>query len=138
MTNVADLLERPAGKQGFVHAENGRLVVGEAATAKPIRFWATNICFDACFPAHEQAERLAARLARLGINCVRLHHMDNRSIWGDSPNHLTIDPKRLERLDYLVAQFKRQGIYVDVNLHVSRWFDQAEGFVARQQRPNLR
>ena len=62
--------------------------------------------------------------------------MDNRSIWGDSPNHLTIDPKRLERLDYLVAKFKQHGIYVDVNLHVSRWFDQAEGFVARQQRPN--
>ena len=57
VTNVADLLERPAGKHGFVHAENGRLVVGEAGEAKPIRFWATNICFDACFPPHEQAER---------------------------------------------------------------------------------
>ncbi len=61
--------------------------------------------------------------------------MDNRSIWGDSPNHLTIDPKRLERLDYLIAQFKQHGVYVDMNLHVSRWFDQAEGFTARQQRP---
>ena len=30
-----------------------------------------------CFPTHDQAERVAARLARLGINCVRLHHMDN-------------------------------------------------------------
>ena len=63
--------------------------------------------------------------------------MDSHSIWGDSPNHLTIDPKRLERLDYLVAQFKRNGVYVDMNLHVSRWFDQAEGFVARQQRPKF-
>jgi hypothetical protein len=62
--------------------------------------------------------------------------MDNHSIWGDSPDHLTIDPKRLERLDYLIAELKGQGIYVDVNLHVSRWFDEAEGFVARQQRPN--
>ncbi|MGA2030807.1 MAG: cellulase family glycosylhydrolase [Thermoguttaceae bacterium] len=135
VTNVAELLERPAGQRGFVHAENGRLVVGAAGTTQPIRFWATNLCFDACFPTHEQAERLAARLARLGINCVRLHHMDNYSIWGDSPNHLTIDPKRLERLDYLIAQLKRQGVYVDVNLHVSRWFGQAEGFVARGQRP---
>ncbi|MGO9108367.1 MAG: carbohydrate binding domain-containing protein [Thermoguttaceae bacterium] len=136
LTNVADLLERPAGQRGFVHAENERLVVGEAGATKPIRFWATNICFDACFPSHDQAQRLAARLARLGINCVRLHHMDNHSIWGDSPDHVTIDPKRLERLDYLIAQFKRHGIYVDVNLHVSRWFDETEGFVARQQRPN--
>ena len=138
LTNVADLLDRPAGKRGFVHAENGRLVAGEGSEAKPIRFWATNICFEACFPAHEQAERLAARLARLGINCVRLHHMDQSSIWGDSPNHLTIDPKRLQRLDYLVSQFKRHGIYVDMNLHVSRWFDQAEGFAAQKQRPSYR
>ncbi len=50
VTNVADLLERPAGKRGFVHAENGRLVVGAAGATKPIRFWATNICFEACFP----------------------------------------------------------------------------------------
>jgi hypothetical protein len=135
VTNVAVLLERPAGNHGFVHAQDGQLVVGKGETAKPVRFWATNICFDACFPPHEQAQRLAARLARLGINCVRLHHMDGTCIWGGSPNHLTIDPGRLERLDYLVAQFKRQGIYVDVNLHVSRWFDQPEGFVARQQRP---
>jgi hypothetical protein len=137
LTNMSDLFQRPAGKLGFVRSENGRLVVGEGAAATPIRFWATNLCMDACFPTHEQAERLAARLARLGINCVRLHHMDKSAIWGDSPNHLTIDPKRLERLDYLVAQFKRQGIYVDVNLHVSRWFDDADGFVARAQRPSF-
>src|SRR5208283_3135369 len=62
--------------------------------------------------------------------------MDNHSIWGDSPNHLTIDPKRLERLDYLIFQFKRNGIYVDINLHVSRWLGVAEGFVAQKQRPN--
>ena len=137
LTNVSELLERPAGKRGFVHAAGGRLVVGEAETGRPIRFWATNICFDACFPSQEKAQRLAARLARLGINCVRLHHMDGYAIWGDSPNHLTIDPKRLQRLDYLVAEFKRHGIYVDMNLHVSRWFDEAEGFVGRRERPEF-
>lgn len=136
-TNVSDWLPRPAGKQGFVHAENGRLVTGTAGSDKtPIRFWATNLCFEACFPSREQAQRLASRLARLGINCVRMHHMDSRAIWGDSPDHLTIDPKKLDRLDYLVYQLKLHGVYTDLNLHVSRWFDRAEGFVARQQRPN--
>jgi len=132
VTNVAGWLQRPAGKQGFVRAEEGRL----ATDAGPIRFWATNLCFDACFPTHEQAERLAARLARFGINCVRMHHMDSRSIWGKSPNKLTIDPEQLERLDYLIYQLKQHGIYTNLNLHVSRWFDEAEGFVARQGRPN--
>ena len=132
VTNVSQWLDRPAGRHGFVRAENGRLVTDDG----PIRFWATNFCFEACFPDHEQAERVAARLARLGINCVRMHHMDSRSIWGDSPNKLTIDPKKLERLDYLVHQLKLQGIYSNINLHVSRWFGEAEGFTARDQRPN--
>jgi len=131
VTNVSAWLERPAGKQGFVHAQDGRLVTA----AGPIRFWATNLCFEACFPSHEQAERVAARLASLGINCVRMHHMDSRSIWGDSPNKLTIDPQKIERLDYLIHQLKLHGIYTDLNLHVSRSLGEAEGFVAQKQRP---
>lgn len=125
--SAADLsawLEKPAGKDGFVRAEGGRLVTD----AGPIRFWATNLCFEACFPSAEQAERLAARLASFGINCVRMHHMDNYSIWGDSPDKLTIDPKKLDRLDYLVAQLKQRGIYTNLNLHVSRTLGPKEGF----------
>jgi len=129
--NVSDWLERPAGKSGFVRPAGGHL----ATDAGPIRFLATNLCFDACFPTHEQAERVAARLARFGINCVRMHHMDSRSIWGDSPDKLTIDPKRIERLDYLIYHLKQHGIYTNINLHVSRWLGPAEGFVARDQRP---
>lgn len=131
VTSAAAWLEAPAGQHGFVQAKEGHLVTD----AGPIRFWATNLCFDACFPTHEQAERLAARLAYLGINCVRMHHMDSRSIWGKSPNKLTIDPAQLERLDYLIDQLKQHGIYTNINLHVSRWFDKAEGFVAREERP---
>lgn len=131
-TNISDWLPKPAGAQGYVRVANGRLV----NDAGPIRFWATNLCFEACFPSREQAERVARRLARLGINCVRMHHMDNRSIWGDSPNKLTIDPKKLDRLDYLIFQLKQNGIYTNLNLHVSRWFDEAEGFPHRDSRPN--
>jgi len=129
--NISDWLHRPAGKFGFVRAVDGRLVTDDG----PIRFWATNLCFDACFPSHEQAERVAARLARLGINCVRMHHMDSRSIWGDSPDKLTIDPKQIERLDYLIYQLKLHGVYTNINLHVSRMFGTAEGFVASDGRP---
>jgi len=130
-TNVSGWLDRPAGAHGFVRAEEGRL----ATDAGPIRFWATNFCFDACFPEREQAERAAARLARLGINCVRMHHMDSRSIWGDSPDKLTIDPKQLDRLDYLIHQLKQHGVYTNINLHVSRWLGEKEGFAARDERP---
>ena len=47
-----------------------------------------------------------------------------------------IDPKKLDRLDYLIWRLKEHGVYTNLNLHVSRWFDQAEGFSGRQQRPD--
>ena len=132
VTNVSSWLPRPAGKGSFIRVVQGHL----ANDAGPLRFWATNLCFDACFPSHEGAQRVAARLASLGINCVRLHHMDARSIWGKSPNHLTLDPEQLEKLDYLISQLKQQGVYVNINLHVSRWLDTAEGFTGKDKRPN--
>ncbi|MGA2699543.1 MAG: hypothetical protein ABSH35_00400 [Isosphaeraceae bacterium] len=57
-TNVSAWLDRPAGVHGFIRVEGGHL----KNDAGPVRFWATNICFEACFPTHQQAERLAARL----------------------------------------------------------------------------
>lgn len=125
-TNVSAWLDRPAGVHGFIRAEDGHL----RNDAGPVRFWATNICFEGCFPTHQQAERLAARL---GVNCVRMHHMDNFSIWGDSPNKLTIDPRKLERLDYLIDQLEKRGVYTNLNLHVSRWLGEEEGFPGRSQ-----
>ncbi len=138
ITNVSAWLPRPAGAAGFVRVSNGRLVVGpEGApqTERPIRFWATNTCFSGNFPDRQQAERVAARLARLGINCVRLHHMDSRDIWGKSPNKTIIDPEQLARLDYYIYQLKQHGIYVNINLHVSRTLGPKEGFPDDPRRP---
>jgi len=131
VTNVSSWVKRPAGADGFVRAEGAHLVTD----AGPVRFFGTNLCFEACFPEREDAKRLATRLARFGINCVRMHHMDSRSIWGKSPNKLTIDPEQLARLDYLIYQLKQHGIYVNLNLHVSRTLGPAEGFPHLEGRP---
>ena len=130
-TNVSQWLPRPAGRFGFVRVADGRLATDDG----PLRLWAANLCFEACFPEHDQAERLAARLARFGIGCIRFHHMDNRHIWGSSPDKTTIDPKQLEKLDYLIFQLKQHGIYSNLNLHVSRSLGSDEGFVHEDSRP---
>jgi hypothetical protein len=131
VTNISSWLARPAGKHGFVRGSEGHLATDQGR----IRFWATNFCFDACFPTHEQAERVAERMARFGINCVRMHHMDARSIWGNRPDKRQIDPRQLERLDYLIYQLKQHGVYTNLNLHVSRWFGPSEGFPERGEQP---
>ncbi len=129
-TNIADWLHAPAGKYGHVRAEpDGHFYVG----AHRLRMFGVNLCFGACFPKKDDAEKIAARLAKFGINAVRFHHMDMRTF----PNGIRSDksgdtralsPEALDRLDYLIAQLKSHGIYTDLNLLVSRPFNSADGF----------
>jgi hypothetical protein len=134
-SSMAHLLDAPAGKHGFVRVKDGHF----ATDAGPIRFHATNLTGPANFPVHEAADKLAARLARFGINCVRLHFMDTWYInfmpkptqailADDTETQRNLDPKQLDKLDYMIAAFKKRGIYVDVNLHVGRTLDERDGF----------
>ena len=133
IVNISAWNDAPAGKHGFIRVENGTFVHNQGR----FLIWGTNLCFSANFPDKEQAEKVATRLARFGFNCVRLHHMDSRDIWGDNPTSLlTLDPQQLDRLDYLIYQFKLRGIYTNINLHVSRKFDDRDGFPDAAARPS--
>lgn len=107
------------------------------ARERPFHFFGTNTCYAANFVDHDQAEKLAAAMARFGIGVVRLHHMDRRDIWGKNFERTMteIDPDQLDRLDYLIAQFRKRGIYVNINLHVSRRFDERDGFENAESLP---
>lgn len=144
VTNMSHLLDAPAGKNGFVRVENGHFV-NDAG-----RVWlnATNLTGSANFPSHKQADLLAERLARFGINCVRLHYIDanygnflegqEQGIFtNDSTTQRNLDPDQMDRLDYMIAQFKSKGIYVNINLHVARKLDERDGFTGADQRPHL-
>ena len=135
LTDVSFLNAKPAGVHGFIVAKNGHFA--EANTGKRMRFLGTNFAGKDAFPSHADAEKVAARIAKLGINLVRLHHMDN-SDWGQDASiwdygykdrqHLSA--VQLDKLDYFVAQLKKNGVYVNINLHVSRIFSVADGFPA--------
>ena len=99
----------------------------EQDSGKRVRFWATNFCFEQNFPEHDDADKVAAHLAKSGINLVRLHHFDSQmamhngaSIWDRTKQKKVIDPERLDRLHYLIAALANNGIYVDMNLKVSK------------------
>lgn len=123
VADVSGLLHRPAGRFGHARAEaDGHIYVGRGEERRRLRILGVNTSFAANFPAREDAPKVAARLAKLGVNCVRLHHMDRdaapKGIWRD--DLVTIDPEQLERLDTFVAELKSRGIYANINLHVSR------------------
>ncbi len=132
-TDVSFLNTKPAGANGLIVSRDGHFV--ETKTGKRIRFLGTNFAARAAFPSHADAEKVAARIAKLGINLVRMHHMDNvdwgqpDSIWDYSyKDRQHISAAQLDRLDYLIAQLKKNGVYVNLNLHVSRQFSAADGF----------
>ncbi|HLK61180.1 MAG TPA: carbohydrate binding domain-containing protein [Chthonomonadaceae bacterium] len=133
-TDVSFLNATPAGVHGRIVAKEGHFVTEQ--NGERIRFLAVNFAATSAFPAHADAEKVAARLAKLGVNLVRLHHMDNN--WGPGQNlwdwsykdRQHLDPAQIDKLDYLISRLKAHGIYVNINLHVSREFSEADGFPA--------
>lgn len=123
----------PAGAAGRITVQDGRFVDG---AGKPVRFWGVNITAEGAFPSETDAELLARRLAKAGINIVRLHHLDNAwgagrggSLWPKrSGPHRELDPVQLDKLHRLIAILARHGIYSNLNLKVSKTLVAADGF----------
>ena len=86
---------------------------------KQVRFFGTNVAFSFAFPSKEEAPLIAKRMAQLGINIVRFHHMDGRDIWEDNLNS-KLSKEKLDLLHYFLFFLKNNGIYANINLHVSR------------------
>jgi len=143
------LLDGPAGKYGFIQARDGHLYRGDG---KRFRCWGVNLTGWTIggeeIPSHKDAETYANALARLGVNCVRMHFLDRPDtpdqmrnegtggpvthgprglIRGDVNNSREINPERMERLDYWFAQLKKNGIYINFNLNVGRVFKSGDG-----------
>ncbi|MDO4858418.1 MAG: carbohydrate binding domain-containing protein [Thermoguttaceae bacterium] len=124
-----------AGANGQVTVDGDRFVTAE--NGQEIRFWGVNTCFSMNFSAKEDAVNYARRMANFGVNAVRLHHMDNYNIWGPNAwkDVSKIDPEQLDKLDWLIYQFKKNGIYVNINLHVSRELNDRNGFSPSSESP---
>jgi hypothetical protein len=135
ITNLSGWLSKPAGKLGRVHVAEGHFYTGR----ERIRFFGVNLCFGANFPRKGDAPKVAARMARFGINVVRFHHMDSGTFPGGIrapgvPHTRDLDPEALDRLDAFLAELKARGIYANLNLLVSRPFKAADGLPAEIER----
>ena len=118
----------------------GRVTVKDGvyvtADGHPIRFFGVNITSDDAFPSEAEAELLARRLAKAGINIARLHHLDNPwgvgtggSIWPKKQGlHRELDRVQLDKLHRLIAILAKHGIYSNLNLKVSKSLVAADGF----------
>lgn len=62
------------------------------------------------FPDHVTADRYARQLAMHGYNLARLHFVDASLMFGRDRD-FDYDPETLDRIQYLLAALKRNGIY---------------------------
>lgn len=127
-TDLSAMDTAPAGSRGFVHAgPGGHLYAGD----QRVRLFGVNITFGGCCPPKEVADAVAARLAKFGVNCVRLHHADSLrapdGLLAYHPDSRTFDPAALDRFDYFISRLEAHGIYADINLFVGRRFTPADG-----------
>ena len=126
--DVSCLLDAPAGRHGRLGAREERFRFKDGTAA---RFIGVNIVASANFPTHAEADKLAELLAQMGVNMTRHHHMDaawsRPNIFGNGPNTLKLDPKMMERFDYLVHQLQQRGIYQFFDMLVHRRVTKADG-----------
>jgi hypothetical protein len=133
ITNLGALLNHlPAGKFGTIKVDaQGHFAAGD----ERIRFLGVNITASSTVTSKANAEKVARRLAKFGVNLVRFHHMDNyfgaKSIINYAAGtSRTLDAENLDKLDYFVYQLKLNGIYTNLNLLNSRAFSAADGLPA--------
>ena len=126
------LLHAPAGKHGFLKS------IGEEfqfEDGTPAKFWGVNLVEKNIFASHETMDSLATRLAKMGCNIVRLHHMDAPwsvpNIFGNKEGTREFSEESLDRVDYLIAALKKKGIYTFLDLLVHREFTLKDGIAEK-------
>jgi hypothetical protein len=104
-------LDKPAGQHGRIACQEDKLVY----QGRPIKFWGINLCYRSCAPDKKLAEKRAAFYAKYGVNSVRLHKYADGPDWAgiqSKDSFVQFDSAGLDCMDYQIAQFKKQGIYV--------------------------
>lgn len=101
MLDLREVLNEPvAGSRGRVRARGDALVFEK--TGEPVRFWGVVIESWSWPTDHAEIDYLARRLAKVGVNLVRVHIPRGNA-----------DPAGfLDTVHYMTHAFKQQGIYV--------------------------
>ncbi len=128
------LLDGPAGKSGAVTVgKEGRL---DFASGGRARFFGVQFLYPTAFQDPAKADKLVDRLARSGVNLVRLGDLDapigpDRSLFDDTRDDTKkFDEHALARLDHLIAALKARGIYYAMELQGDRRFRSDDGVTA--------
>jgi len=117
------LNDKVAGDRGFLQADGLHFVFEKEG--KPVRFWAVNTGPNTVKMDHASVDYLARRLAKYGVNMIRIH---SGVFDPSSPDPARVDQAYLDKLHYFVAAMKKQGIYSYLSIYFPLWFDVKPGY----------
>lgn len=90
-----------------------------------VRLFGFDMSWGAALLEHACAGPVAAHLAKLGVNYIRIAQHSNPAPagWLSRGTFAGLDPDARDRLDFFVAHLRRWGIYVHLVLtHFRRWY----------------
>ncbi|MFZ5825471.1 MAG: hypothetical protein ACOY94_14315 [Bacillota bacterium] len=126
--DLSFLQDAPAGRHGFITARDGHFFAEDGTR---IRFFGVNLVFNAAFPEPDQAPVVAERLARAGVNLVRVHHADMGTgksyLDGSGGNSRKLSASGMALFDRLFYELKQRGIYLHLDLYTLRRFQPGDG-----------
>ncbi|MBI5394423.1 MAG: hypothetical protein HZA91_03915 [Verrucomicrobia bacterium] len=123
-TDVSGLLHTPAGRFGFLQVKDGHFAWSNGERQ---RFWGVCCSWGGGIPAKAEADSVAARMAKFGINMVR-PKMDAPG-WGDvnivdgrQNDSQHYNAAALDEFDFFFDKLARRGIYTHLDLTWDRVF----------------
>jgi len=108
----------------------GEDLAPNSADDERVYLFGVNLAFGANFPTEQDSPRIAKRLRRIGVNLVRLHHLDTQpdrvpenagSLLTTDP-YPTLNPIAVMRLRRFIDALRQEGIYINLNLKVGYVF----------------
>jgi hypothetical protein len=112
--DLRSLNEAVAGQSGYVRREGEKFLLGDGT---PVKFWAVNATM---YQDRETIDYMARRLAKYGVNMVRVHG----ALFDENNSDLsTVDQDKLDKLHYFVYAMKQQGIYTNISFYFPLWMN---------------
>jgi hypothetical protein len=106
----------PAPLSGTVAIHDGHFF---GADGRRLLVQGVNLCQEANFPSHAEADALVDAVRAMGCNALRFHHHDGGLVLPDGDG-TALDPDKLDRLEYLIAACRRGGLFMTTDVYVSR------------------
>ncbi|MFP4379643.1 MAG: hypothetical protein ACLFUS_03990 [Candidatus Sumerlaeia bacterium] len=117
LVDLRDHNHKICGEKGRLILRDGDLA-WEKAPDERARFWGQVIGRETIVATDQAQEMYVRRMAKLGVNMIRLHGAFHGGVEGDP---MAISDEYLDRFDHFVATCRKHGVYFMVNTFYDHW-----------------